>query len=86
MYRRIKVDANKPSKQIFKRARNITSLLLAIQKRNELMEELSQLAFLQKHEGDATWGNACEEYFGRLEARYKDKKFLSIRWTPPLAL
>lgn len=73
VYRRIKVDANKPPKQIFKRARNITSLLLAIQKRNELMEELSQLAI--KHEGkDATWGNACEEYFGRLEARYKDRK------------
>lgn len=73
VYRRIKVDVNKPPKQIFKRARNIPSLLQAIQKRNELMEELSQLAI--KHEGkDATWENACEEYFGRLEARYKDKK------------
>ncbi len=73
VYRRIKVDANKPPKQIFKRARNIPSLMLAIQKRNELLEELAQLA--QKHEGkDSTWESALEEYFGRLENRYKDKK------------
>ena len=73
VYRRIKVDANKPPKQVFKRARNIPSLLQAIQKRTELIEELAQLAL--KHEGkDATWENACEEYFGKLESRYKDKK------------
>ncbi len=73
VYRRIKVDANKPPKQVFKRARNIPSLMLAIQKRNELMEELAHLAL--KHEGkDATWENALEEYFGRLDNRYKDKK------------
>ncbi len=73
VYRRIKVDANKPAKQIFKRARNIPSLLQAIQKRNELLEELAQLAV--KYEGKVlTWERACEEYFLRLETRYKDKK------------
>ena len=34
VYRRIKVDVNKPPKQIFKRARNIPSLLQAIDRKS----------------------------------------------------
>ncbi|MBN8542315.1 MAG: site-specific integrase [Deltaproteobacteria bacterium] len=73
VFRRIKVDKNKPAKPVFKRARNINSESLARKKKHELQEELALLAL--KHEGkDITWEIACEEYFARLENRYKDEK------------
>lgn len=73
VFRRIKVDKNKPAKPVFKRARNITSEMLARKKKHELQEELALLAL--KHEGkDITWEIACEEYFARLDSKYKDGK------------
>lgn len=79
VHRRIKVSAEEPPKQFFKRARNITSESLAIKKRQELLEGLARLA--QKYEGkDRIWEDAIEMFEALLEKKYKDKKITHSTW------
>lgn len=73
VFRRIKIDKNKPPKPVFKRAKNITSESLAFKKKQQFVDELAQIAI--KYEGkDTIWEIALEEYSTNLESRYKDEK------------